>query len=160
LTLRDLNSAERSAAREQFARCCGSNAWADAMILRSPFKDLQDMICSSDDIWWSLQEADWLEAFSKHPKIGEKLSSGWSADEQRGMNLANRETATQIVRLNQAYEDKFGWIFIVCASGKTADEMRALLEQRMNNDRNTEMRIAAAEQAKITQLRLRKLIEQ
>jgi OHCU decarboxylase len=102
---------------------------------------------------------DWLEAFSKHPKIGEKGKvSQWSSQEQSAMNTAAIDTADKLAALNQIYFDKFGWIFIVCATGKSADEMLRLLEARLANRSDDEMRIAAAEQNKITLLRLGKLL--
>ncbi len=159
MTLQDLNTLEADAARESLQRCCGSRKWIASMISRRPFPDVQDMISASDSIWWSLAKEDWLEAFSNHPKIGEK-GQGWSAEEQRGMDAAARETAAEMGRLNRLYENNFGWIFIICATGKTADEMRELLEQRLKNEASAELKIAASEQAEITHLRIRKLLKQ
>jgi OHCU decarboxylase len=111
------------------------------------------------DIWWRLAPTDWLEAFSKHPKIGEKGKvSQWSSEEQSGMNSSAIDTAKSLAALNRTYFDKFGWIFIVCATGKSAEEMLSLLEARLPNRPDDELRIAAAEQNKITLLRLRKLL--
>ncbi len=114
---------------------------------------------AAEEAWWSLVESDWLEAFSKHPKIGDRKPIGkWSAEEQRGMDQATSETAGSMENLNRAYEAKFGWIFIICATGRSAEEMLSQLEQRLANDPAAEIRIAAGEQAKITRLRLQKLI--
>lgn len=139
--------------------CCGSRNWATRMLAARPFQDVSQLETAATDIWWHLAPADWLEAFSKHPKIGEKGNvSQWSSEEQSGMNTAAIHTAKKLAALNQTYFDKFGWIFIVCATGKSADEMLSLLEARLPNRPDDELRIAAAEQNKITLLRLRKLL--
>jgi OHCU decarboxylase len=139
--------------------CCGSSHWAAHMLAARPFRDVSTLEKAATDIWWGLTPADWLEAFARHPKIGEtgKVSQ-WSSQEQIGMNSAALDTAEKLAALNQTYFDKFGWIFIVCATGKTAEEMLSLLESRLSNPPNDELRIAAAEQNKITLLRLRKLL--
>jgi OHCU decarboxylase len=139
--------------------CCGSRNWAAQMLAARPFQDVSQLEKMATDIWWRLTPADWLEAFSKHPKIGEKGKvSQWSSEEQSGMNSAAIDTAHKLAALNQSYFDKFGWIFIVCATGKSADEMLGLLEARLADEPDDELRIAAAEQNKITLLRLRKLL--
>jgi len=139
--------------------CCGSHNWAAHMLAARPFRDMPSLATAATEIWWRLTPADWLEAFSKHPKIGEKGKvSQWSSQEQSGMHAAALETAEKLATLNQSYFDKFGWIFIVCATGKTAEEMLSLLESRLSNLPDDELRIAAAEQNKITLLRLRKLL--
>lgn len=137
--------------------CCGSGAWANAMFRRQPFADIHR---EADEIWWSLASEDWLEAFAAHPKIGQKSAAKWTAQEQSGMSQAAASTAQEMDRLNIKYENKFGFIFIVCATGKSADEMLSILQTRINNSREEEIRIAAAEQAKITHLRLDKLLKQ
>jgi OHCU decarboxylase len=128
------------------------------MAARQPFNDPAALQAAGEKIWWSLPESDWLEAFSAHPKIGEASNARWSAEEQRGMNRADTSLADEIRRLNREYLDKFGWIFIVCATGKSATEMHQQLEERLANNPADEIRIAAAEQAKIIQLRLNKLV--
>jgi OHCU decarboxylase len=139
--------------------CCGSRNWAAQMLAARPFRDVVQLEVLATDVWWRLAPADWLEAFSKHPKIGEKGKvSQWSSEEQSGMNSAASNTAKRLALLNQTYFEKFGWIFIVCATGKSAEEMLSLLEARLPNKRDDELRIAAAEQNKITLLRLRKLL--
>ena len=120
----------------------------------------------ADRIWWSLDSEDWLEAFHSHPKIGEKKAAAptaaeaqqWSEDEQSGIRNSVQLTLDELADLNRAYEEKFGYIFIVCASGKSSEEMLAILHDRLKNNAVEELRIAAAEQAKITELRLRKLL--
>lgn len=141
----------------ELTACCGSSAWAEAMFARQPFADRPSMHQAADDIWWSLTPEDWLDAISKHPKIGEKSSARWSAQEQSGMSHPAFETAQEMARLNAEYDARFGFIFIVCATGKSADEMLQLLRTRLANTREEEIRNAATEQAKITHLRLDKL---
>lgn len=136
------------------------------MVAERPFRSLDQLIGSSDRIWWSLEAADWLEAFHSHPKIGEKKAAAtiaaqsqkWSEDEQSGTREATAGTRVELTELNNAYEKKFGYIFIVCASGKSSEEMLRILRGRLQNNADEEFRIAAAEQSKITQLRLRKLV--
>ena len=129
---------------------------------------LEDLFERADSIWFSLSPADWLEAFASHPKIGLKKTAlsqkqraaSWSAGEQSGMDAAGEAVKNELAEANRLYEDKFGFIFIVCASGKSADEMLALCRARLGNSTETEMQIAAEEQHKITDIRLRKLLEQ
>jgi allantoicase len=144
--------------------CCGSRNWAAQMLAARPFLDVLSLETAATEIWWRLAPADWLEAFSKHPQIGEKETgekgkvNAWSSQEQSGMNSATMDTAEKLAALNRIYFDKFGWIFIVCATGKSAEEMLRLLEARLTNRPDDELRIAAAEQNQITLLRLRKLL--
>ena len=136
------------------------------MLAERPFESGADLSARADQVWWTLDPRDWLEAFHSHPKIGEKKAAAatakeaqeWSADEQSGMNRSAQATIDALADLNQVYEDKFGFIFIVCASGKSSEEMLAVLRERLENDRDVELRVAAEEQAKITQLRLNKLL--
>lgn len=137
------------------------------MVAERPFLNPNKLFDSADQIWWSLAARDWLEAFQSHPKIGEKKATAavaveaqkWSEDEQSGIRDSAQQTMNALANLNREYEEKFGYIFIVCASGKSSAEMLGILRQRLGNDAQEELRIAAAEQAKITQLRLRKLID-
>lgn len=130
------------------------------------FADVEDLVAKANRIWWSLDPGDWREAFLSHPKIGEQKAAAatsdqskeWSAAEQAGIGEAANSTLAMLAELNQKYEEKFGYIFIVCASGKSSDEMLAILRGRLENDPDEELRIAAAEQAKITELRLQKLV--
>jgi OHCU decarboxylase len=153
-------------AEAEFLKCCGSRNWAQRMVAARPFSDLNDLITKADSVWWSLDSESWLEAFHSHPKIGEKKAAAptavaaqqWSEDEQSGIRNSARQTLDELADLNRAYEEKFGYIFIVCASGKSSEEMLAILHGRLKNNAAEELRIAAAEQAKITQLRLRKLL--
>jgi 2-oxo-4-hydroxy-4-carboxy-5-ureidoimidazoline decarboxylase len=159
MTVDQLNAAPAEIARQALYDCCGSTAWVDRMTKARPYQDLPNVQQCGEKLWWSLNEFDWLEAFAAHPKIGEKKSSmKWSAAEQSGMSEASEATASFIASMNEDYERKFGWIFIVCATGKSASEMQRILQGRLQNSRESELRIAAAEQIKITNLRLEKLV--
>ncbi|MEA2599366.1 MAG: allantoicase [Acidobacteriota bacterium] len=156
----DLNRFNALPAGEAAARllpCCGSRAWANRMAESRPFQSLADLQEKSDQIWWSLGGEDWREAFAAHPRIGEK-GSRWSEQEQAGARGADAETLAELIAANRDYESRFDHIFIVCATGKSAAEMLDLLRTRLGNDPETELRIAAEEQRKITHLRLEKLL--
>ena len=161
------NALAPEAARAELLKCCGANRWAAAVEQGRPYLSLWHLLAQSNDVWRALDREDWLEAFRSHPKIGEKKTANpvtaqaqqWSTQEQQGVANATADTVDKLARLNRAYEEKFGFIFIVCATGKTSDEILALLEQRINNDPEAELPVAAAEQAKITELRLRKLLD-
>lgn len=166
MTLESLNALPAGEASQEFLKCCGSVRWAKAMTDGRPYENLEQLTRTANDVWWSLGHDDWLEAFRSHPKIGEKKaaepvatqSQQWSGQEQAGVNQATQDTVDALARLNREYEDKFGFIFIVCATGKSAGEMLAILRERLANEIETELGIAAAEQAKITELRLKKLV--
>jgi len=158
-------SAERAA--ELFRACCGALRWVDAMVSRRPFFSRDAVLQAADDEWSSMRESDWLEAFSHHPRLGEKMSAagesavarGWSASEQSAVVSAGADARIGLARLNQDYERRFGFIYIVCATGKSADELLELARRRMQNDRDAELRVAAEEQRMITRLRLEKLLD-
>lgn len=166
MSLKRLNELSPDEASREFMKCCGSKRWAETMTSRRPFESLEELTRAASDVWWSLNHDDWLEAFRSHPKIGEKKaaeavstqSQQWSGQEQSGMRDAEDDTIDSLAQFNRDYEEKFGFIFIVCATGKSAGEMLSLLRQRLPNDRDTELPVAAAEQTKITELRLKKLI--
>ena len=161
-----INSLPSDQAEAEFLKCCGSRMWAVKMTAARPFENIEEMVANSDRIWWSLDSSDWLQAFDGHPKIGEKKAAApvagqslsWSEKEQSGTRGSSSETMDELAELNRQYQEKFGFIYIVCATGKTADEMLGILRKRLENDPATELRNAAAEQAKITTLRLNKLI--
>lgn len=161
-----LNSLPAGEAAKELLQCCGSKRWATQMAEARPYENLAGVIARANEIWQSLDDNDWLQAFRSHPKIGEKKSaetvSGqsrqWSGQEQAGVNAASTETTNALANLNHAYEQKFGFIFIICATGKTSDEMLAALRDRLEHDAAEELPIAAAEQSKITELRLKKLL--
>jgi allantoicase len=137
------------------------------MTAARPFESVNELVETADRLWWSLESPQWLEAFHSHPKIGEKTAAAavsdaaqkWSESEQSGIRDLAQATIDALARLNREYEQQFGYIFIICATGKSSEEMLNSLRTRLQNEPDEELRIAATEQAKITQLRLRKLIE-
>lgn len=151
-----------------FLRCCGSRRWAEAMARGRPYRDAPALLAAAECAADGLARADWLEAFSQHPRIGDRASLGarfpttsaWSSGEQAGVAAAGVDVLDALVEGNRAYEGRFGHIFIVCATGKSAAEMLALLRERLPNDPEHELGIAAAEQRKITALRLEKLLSE
>ncbi|HJZ82622.1 MAG TPA: 2-oxo-4-hydroxy-4-carboxy-5-ureidoimidazoline decarboxylase [Pyrinomonadaceae bacterium] len=167
-SLAHLNALPAEAARSEFLKCCGAQRWAQEMTAARPFAGLDELLTTADRVWRSMSEADWQEAFRAHPKIGEKKAAqtqsheekNWSAQEQSGVQTASPDTMAQLAEGNRAYEEKFGFIFIVCATGKSTDEMLATLNSRINNDAETELPVAAEEQRKIARLRLEKLLSQ
>lgn len=164
--LERLNRLPHEEAEAEFLKCCGSTLWARRMAEERPFHHLQELLAKADAEWWALDAEDWLEAFSRHPKIGEKKSERaqaasaqqWSEQEQAGARSADEETRRELAELNREYERKFGYIYIVCATGKSADEMLMLLKARLRSDPGEEIRVAAEEQRRITHLRLLKLL--
>lgn len=160
----ELNQLAASEAESHFLKCCGSHAWAAKMAAGRPFGNIEAVRSAAVDVWQSLPEADWLEAFTAHPKIGDVNSlrakfantKAWASGEQAGVQSADEQVLQGLAAGNEAYEKKFGFIFIVCATGKTAAEMLALLQARLPNTRGQEIRNAAAEQIKITLLRIDK----
>jgi OHCU decarboxylase len=161
-----LNELPAEEAVKELLQCCGSKRWAQKLVEDRPYTSLEKLIASANDLWWSLGSNDWLEAFRSHPKIGEKKAAApvstqsqkWSGQEQSGVSAAAPETVDSLATLNQAYEEKFGFIFIVCATGKSSEEMLRALRERLEDSVADELQTAAAEQSKITELRLRKLV--
>lgn len=129
------------------------------MIERRPFGSRGAVFKAADEIWKSLEPSDWLEAFAHHPRIGEQTTNSIAAREQSAVKKADSAVRVQLARINRDYEQRFGYIYIVCATGKSAEEMLAIARSRLNNDPATELTVAAEEQRKITQLRLAKLLE-
>ena len=159
MRLEDLNALGDDEAATAFLRCCGSMRWARMMAAVRPFTSVEALAAAAETAGTSLDRADWLEAFAAHPQIGEGTQSWWAAGEQAGSRSASDEVRRRLTQGNQAYHARFGYIFIVCATGKSADEMLRLLEGRLTNDAATEWRVAAGEQRKITRLRLAKLLD-
>ena len=155
------------AAANEILPCCGSRAWADAMAGRRPLPDGGTLLTVSDEVWSSLVEADWQEAFRSHPRIGEskvpkeasQQSATWSGQEQRQITEASESAKLALAESNREYARRFGRIFIVCATGKSPDEILAILQRRLKNSDATELREAAEQQRQITQLRLRKWLQ-
>jgi 2-oxo-4-hydroxy-4-carboxy-5-ureidoimidazoline decarboxylase len=162
--LDDLNGLDEAAATRAFLRCCGSRRWATRMAVLRPFDDARTMADGAERAFETLDRADWLEAFAAHPKIGADQAGGasragaWSAQEQALVAEGADKTLQRLAEANRDYEARFGYIFIVCATGKTAAEMLALLERRLQHDPGAELGIAADEQRRITRLRLSKLL--
>lgn len=162
-----INELSPQQAEAEFLKCCGSDQWAQRMSDARPFSNSDELAAKADEIWWNLAEKDWLEAFRAHPKIGEKKAAAaqsaeaeaWSAQEQSESERAVAETKAALADGNREYERRFGFIFIICATGKSAEEMLTLLNQRLANTSEAELRNAAEEQRKITRLRLAKLLQ-
>ena len=167
MTLDELNSLDIDGARDFFRQCCTSTHWLESMVNNRPYSNQDELLSTADKSWSTCAEKDFLQAFEGHPKIGDvnslkaKYAStrDMAGHEQSGASTASDETLKALADGNTAYETRFGYIFIVCATGKSADEMLSLLNERLDNQPENELKIAAAEQHKITRLRLNKLIE-
>jgi len=160
MMLDELNRMTAQSAADVLKICCGSGRWAEGMTARRPFPDLADLHRAADLVSQTLGREDWLEAFRSHPRIGETRNvSRWSKKEQEGMEAAAEDLRTRLARLNQDYQERFGFIFIICAVGRSGEEMLAQLEERMENHPDDEIRVASQEQTKIVHLRLNKLID-
>jgi 2-oxo-4-hydroxy-4-carboxy-5-ureidoimidazoline decarboxylase len=164
--LNALNALPEDSAVAALLRCCGSTRWARGMAATRPLPSLEAMSMTADRIWASLEPEDWLEAFRTHPRIGESGGAGgaggsraWSADEQAGVRSMTDAVGERLATANREYEARFGYLFIVCATGKSAEEILAILERRLANGPGEELRIAAEEQRKIMRLRLAKLLD-
>jgi allantoicase len=156
-----LNRLDADDARATFLRCCGSRAWAESMTAHRPFEDAAALLRTGERVWWQLGEDAWMEAFAAHPRIGEAPTAehgAWAGGEQAAASSASTGVKAALAAANVAYAERYGFIYLVCASGRGADELLADCQARLDHDRATEVRIAAEEQAKITRLRLRKLL--
>ena len=161
-----LNRLSAEEARAALLACCGSTRWASGVAALRPFWDVGQLLNIGGRVWRELGREDWLEAFRAHPKIGESKpqretgaeAERWSEGEQARARAAPDVTLAALSEANREYEGRFGFIFIVCAAGKTADEMLATLRGRIDNDPETELRVAAGEQWRIAELRLRKFL--
>ena len=164
MTLADFNALPSAQAESALLDCCGSTRWAAGVASRRPYATMEKLHKAADGIWWNLGRADWLSAFSHHPQIGEKpaigseSARGWAEGEQTGARAASDDVKARLARANRAYFEKFGYIYIVCATGKTAEGMLAILNQRLQNDLPSELSIAAEQQRLITRIRLEKLL--
>ena len=157
------NALDPAEAVRQVLPCCGSHAWADSLAARRPFASSAQLFAASDDIWSGLPEREWQEAFDSHPRIGQQHAKAasaeslkWSSHEQREAMSQDHAMRAALAEGNRRYEAKFGRIFIVCASGKSAAEILGILERRMENPADVELREAAEQQRQITQVRLRR----
>lgn len=168
MAVAELDKMTESAAAELLADCCGSSRWVSGMIAARPFGSRDSVLSAADRIWSSLSASDWVEAFEHHPRIGERTSAvaqgergaEWSSREQAGIETAGDDVRKALAGVNQEYERRFGYIYIVCATGKTPEEMLALAHKRLRNAAAAEVRVAAEEQRKITRMRLEKLLEE
>ena len=166
MTIKEFNQLSTEDAKAEIFKCCGCTYWATKLVDNRPFASSDDLKVTSDTVWISAEEKDWKEAFTHHPKIGDMDSlkkkfattAGWASGEQGAVAEASEETLQALAKGNEDYEKKFGFIFIVCATGKSAEEMLELLQERLSNDIEHEMVIAMDEQNKITQIRLQKLL--
>jgi allantoicase len=155
-----LNALAPHEARDELLACCGSAAWAQRMWAARPYRDMAAAKAAAKAAAEGLTEHDWLEAFAAHPRIGESRQDarGWSSQEQSRVSEAGAETLDALAEVNRAYEAKHGFAYIVCATGKTAEQMLALARERLQGDRAREVARAAEEQRQITDLRLEKLV--
>ena len=165
-TLSELNAFPPSEAERQLLTCCGSRAWAREVAACRPYRDVEALLATSDRVWSRLAPDDWLEAFAKHPRIGERASvtatsteRRWSEGEQSRAQTGAPSVLAELASANAEYEDRFGHVFLICATGKSADEILANARSRLQNDPEHELRVAAEEQRCITHLRLRKFLE-
>ncbi len=166
MKLEELNNLGDEDARTAMARCCGSTLWLDRMIKKRPFSTEEELYAAATDIWFACSRIDWQEAFGHHPKIGDQsnledkfaATSQWAGEEQASIASARKETLEKFTLMNQKYEKRFGYIFIVYATGKSAEEMLEIVELRLKNNPYDEIKIAASEQNRITKLRLKKLL--
>ena len=162
--LAEFNQIPAARADSLLLDCCGSQKWVRQMAGARPFAHVTALLRQAKQIWWSLSNEDWLEAFAAHPPIGSNAAAPaqqlqaaqWSREEQSGTQAALDSVRAGLAEANHLYEKKFGYIFIVCASGKSAAEMLVLCRQRLANEASAELRLAAEEQQKITEIRLRK----
>lgn len=160
-----VDSAAPDEARRLLSTCCGSTRWVEAMVERRPFGSMTALLTAAEDVWRNLSADNWKEAFAHHPRIGERdlqqarfaSTAHLSAREQAGVSGASDEVITQLTEANREYEARFGYTFIVCASGLSAEEMLHRLRSRLGNDPATEIQVAAEQQSQITALRLRAL---
>ena len=162
---RYLNALTEADARAGLLSCCASSRWADAMIAARPFAGDAELFDAAERSWWALDRADWLEAFTAHPRIGDGVAAGpgpaatreWSRQEQGRAATASPDVRAALAAGNAEYERRFGHVFLICATGRPADEILAELRRRLENDPAEELREAAGEQAKVTRLRLARL---
>lgn len=162
----ELDTVPEAQAAELLGLCCGSSRWVKAMLARRPFGTRVGLLAAADTVWQSLDPDDRLEAFSHHPRIGEQtgtrsqteLGQRWSTHEQAGMDSAGDALRAALAEANRRYEERFGYVYVVCATGKTAEELLAMARLRLGNEPEIELATAAGELQKIMRLRLEKLL--
>jgi 2-oxo-4-hydroxy-4-carboxy-5-ureidoimidazoline decarboxylase len=162
-TLSSWNEAPSDTALDAMLACCGARKWAKAMVELRPIGSIADLSAAADQVWSTMEETDWMDAFACHPRIGEreaphasKKSVTWSQQEQSTAGTAGDQVLAELAAGNALYEQRFGFTYIVCATGRSAEEMLAILNRRLANDRVVELREAAEQQRQITQIRLGK----
>ena len=160
------NVAEPDSAVTALNHCCASRRWAEGVMALRPFDNPNSLFIAADQVWATMAEPDWMEAFSAHPRIGERratqaseTSAAWSSQEQSAVASAQARVLEELAEGNRRYEELFGFTYIVCATGKSANEMLAILQRRLSSTHETELREAAEQQRQITQIRLRKWLE-
>ena len=181
MTIAELNNLKEPVLRETLTKCCGASIWVEKMLRVFPVADITALLAEAEKAWYACEKEDWLEAFCHHPRIGDlsslekKYGAGasaagtdtsasgidaaqWAASEQSSVNDAAQDVLVALAEGNRSYEEKFGYIFIVCATGMSAMEMLVLLKARLLNDPSGELFIAMMEQNKITRIRLEKLV--
>ncbi|MFN2637355.1 MAG: 2-oxo-4-hydroxy-4-carboxy-5-ureidoimidazoline decarboxylase [Gemmatimonadaceae bacterium] len=166
LSVAELDTMPESKASEVLQACCGATRWVSEMVRRRPFGTRDSVLFAADEVWRSLEPSDWLEAFSHHPRIGDRISasshadrgSAWASTEQSRVARSGQGVREALAAANREYEQRFGHIYIVFATGKSAEEMLALARERLRNDPDVELGVAAEEQRKIMRLRLDKLL--
>ena len=164
MTLAEFNALPTTQAESLLIDCCGATRWAASVASKRPYETVEALHRAADSVWWKLDRNDWLEAFGHHPQIGERPARGsgsareWAEGEQAGARGISEDVKTRLARANRAYVDKFGYIYIICATGKSVEAMLALLNQRLQNDPASELSIAAEQQRQITRIRLEKLL--
>jgi OHCU decarboxylase len=154
-----LNALPEPQARATLTRCCGAPRWVERMLAARPFTGDAAVHTTAEWTWWGLSRDEWLQAFAAHLRIGERPREEWADREQAGMRTAAQATRRALEVGNRAYEERFGHVFLICASGRSAAEMLGELRRRLTNDPAEEVRVAAGEQAKIIRLRLERLVE-
>jgi 2-oxo-4-hydroxy-4-carboxy-5-ureidoimidazoline decarboxylase len=167
MTIAEFDHLPQEKKREMLTQCCGSSAWVNRMLTVFPVEDLVEFLDAVEQKWNECTQQEQMEAFEHHPKIGDINSlkerfadtAGWAEVEQSGVITSNEKTLHELAKSNDEYEDKFGFIFIVCATGRSAEEMLSDLKSRINNSKEQEVEIASTEQLKITKLRIERLFE-
>ena len=163
--LDSLNTQPTPEARQTLLTCCGSGGWAEAVLAHRPFANPEALLATASERWFALEEPDWLEAFAHHPRIGEvkvpttNFLTHSTAEQSTTQRTLASEIASKLIEGNQAYEAKFGFLYIVFASGRTAPELLEVLHQRLANTRAEELHEAARQQSRITQLRLKRYLQ-
>ncbi|HXM55861.1 MAG TPA: 2-oxo-4-hydroxy-4-carboxy-5-ureidoimidazoline decarboxylase [Candidatus Dormibacteraeota bacterium] len=155
-----LNQLPPAQAERELLACCGSRRWAAELTAARPLPTRGDLLDAAERTWWALHRTDWDEAFAAHPRIGERAAAdGTARREQQGVATAAPSTLAELAEGNRRYEERFDRVFLICATGRSAEEMLRELRRRLRNDDDDELREAAREQARITRLRLERLLD-